>query len=328
MRAVVLEEYGEPDVLKLTQIPEPVPGSKEVRAKVAVCGINRADTMQRRGQYPPPSSTEHEIPGLEFAGTVDKVGATVSSWQVGDRVFGLLPGGGYGEKVIVHERLLMAIPDTLTFEDAAAIPEVFLTAYDALLDKGSFRAGDVVLIHAGGSGVGTAATQLAKVMGASQIFTTSRSQDKLSKSEEMGADRAINSASEAFDEVIKEATSGYGADVILDFVGADYLDKNIQAAALEGKLVQIATLSGASAQIDLREMMTKRLKLTGTTLRSRPIEQKMVLTQQFAKQMLPLFTQGRLKPVIDRSFDLEAVAEAHRYMESNSNFGKILLKVS
>lgn len=328
MRAVVLEKYGEPEVLALQQVPEPEPGPNEVRAKVAVCGLNRADIMQRQGQYPPPAPTDYEIPGLEFAGTIDKVGGMVGNWQVGDRVFGLLPSGGYAEQVVTHERMLMAIPDNLSFEEAAAIPEVFLTAYDALLNKGDLQAGDIVLIHAGGSGVGTAATQLAKVMGASLIFTTSRSNEKLSKSKEMGASRATNSKREDFDQVIREATGGYGADVILDFVGADYLDKNIQAAALEGKIVQIATLSGAIAQIDLRQMMAKRLRLIGTTLRSRPIEQKMVLTQQFASQMLPLFAQGSLKPVIDRSFKLEEVAQAHQYMESNSNFGKILLKVS
>ena len=325
MQAIVLEAYGEPDVLKLKEIPAPEPSAGEVLINVAVCGVNRADTLQRRGQYPPPSPTQYEIPGLEFAGTVEQIGAAVS-WHKGDRVFGLLAGGGYAEKVVTHERMLMPIPDNLSFEQAAAIPEVFLTAYDALLERGGFQAGDCVLIHAGGSGVGTAATQLAKAMGASFVFTTSRSDDKLWQSEKLGA-RAINATTEDFAQVVK-AANNYGADVILDFVGAAYLEKNLEAAALEGRIVQIATLSGADAQINLRQMMTKRLRLVGTTLRSRSLEQKMTLTQKFARQMLPLFEQERLKPVIDRSFRLEEAAQAHQYMEANSNFGKILLQIS
>jgi NADPH:quinone reductase-like Zn-dependent oxidoreductase len=224
--------------------------------------------------------------------------------------------------------MLMAIPENLTFEEAAAIPEVFFTAYDALLDKADFQAGDIVLIHAGGSGVGTAATQLAKVMGASIIFTTSRTAWKLEKTRSMGADRAINTTEENFDQVVLEATASHGADVILDFVGAAYMEQNLKVAALEGRIVHIATLGEASAQLNLRQVLNKRLRLQGTTLRSRPIEQKMALTQKFAKQMLPFFADGRLKPIIDRTFKLEEVAQAHRYMENNSNFGKIVLKMS
>ncbi len=327
MQAVVLNEYGGLEVLQIQQIPQSEPSPSEVRINIAVCGLNHADLMQRQGKYPPPIPTDYEIPGLEFAGTIDRVGTAVKNWQEGDRVFGLLAGGGYAEKVVTHERMLMAIPNNLSFTEAAAIPEVFLTAYDALIDKGNFQAGDIVLIHAGGSGVGTAATQLAKEMGASRIFTTSRSNSKLAQSETIGADRAINSTIKDFVREIQEATNGYGADVILDFVGADYLDKNLAVAAVEGRIVQIATLSGANTQINLRQMMMKRLKLVGTTLRSRPIEQKMSLTQKFAKQILPLFTQGRLQPIIDRSFKLEEVAQAHQYMESSSHFGKILLQI-
>lgn len=327
MRAVVLEEYGGPEVLQLKEIPDLEPGRGEVRVEVRASALNRADAMQRMGQYPPPSATEYEIPGLEVAGVVDKLGPSVSDWQIGDRVFGLLPGGGYAEQVLIHDRMLMTIPENLTFEEAAVIPEVFFTAYDALLDKANFQAGDIVLIHAGGSGVGTAATQLAKVMGASKIFTTSRTKWKLDKSLEMGADRVINTTVEDFDQVVLEATASHGADVVLDFVGAAYMEQNLKAAALEGRIVQIATLSNSSAQLDLRLVLSKRLRLQGTTLRSRPIEQKIALTQKFAKQMLPLFADGRLKPIIDRSFNLEEVVEAHRYMESNSNFGKIVLKI-
>lgn len=327
MRAVVLEEYGDSDVLKLKEIPDLEPGHGEVRVNVAASALNRADIQQRLGQYPPPGTPKYEIPGLEFAGVVDTVGSEVSQWKIGDRVFGLLGGGGYAEQVVAHERMLMAIPDNLSFEQAAAIPEVFFTAYDALIDKAGFQAGDIVLIHAGGSGVGTAATQLAKVKGAGSIFTTSRSAWKLEKSLEMGADRAIDTTTEDFDRVILEATDYYGADIILDFVGATYIEQNLKVAALGCRIVQIATLGGTHAQFDLREIMNKRVRLQGTTLRSRPFEQKMALTQRFAKQMLPLFADGRLYPVIDKTFNLEEVAQAHRYMEDDSNFGKIVLKI-
>lgn len=239
MRAVVLEEYGGPEVLKLKEIPELEPGRGEVRVGVRASALNRADTMQRMGQYPPPFASEYEIPGLEFAGVVDKLGPQVSDWQIGDRVFGLLPGGGYAEQVLTHERLLMAIPKNLTFEEAAAIPEVFFTAYDALLREDGecmaveVQSGDIVLIHAGASGVGTAATQLALVMEASKIFTTSRTKWKLEKSLKMGADRAIDTTVEDFDQAVKEATASHGADVILDFVGAAYLEKNLMRQRLK-----------------------------------------------------------------------------------------------
>lgn len=329
MQAVVLEGYGGTEVLKLREIPSLEPGGREVRVRVHASALNRADVMQRMGQYPPPGApSEYEIPGLEFAGVVDKLGPEVSDWQIGDRVFGLLARGGYAEQVLTQERMLMAIPENLTFEEAAAIPEVFFTAYNALLDRGGFQAGDIVLIHAGAGGVGTAAIQLAKIMGASMIFTTSRTAWKLQKTLEMGANRAINTTQEDFEKVVKEATASHGADVILDFIGAAYLEKNLNVAALEGRLVQIGTLGSPNAQINLGQILNKRLRLQGTTLRSRAIEQKMILTQKFAKQMLPFFADGRLKPIIDRCFKLDEVAEAHHYMESSSNFGKIVLKMS
>ncbi|GAA6619493.1 hypothetical protein NUACC26_053060 [Scytonema sp. NUACC26] len=243
-------------------------------------------------------------------------------------MFGLLSAAGYAEQILTHERMLMSIPPNLSFEQAAAIPEVFFTAYDALIDKADFQAGNTVLIHASASGVGTAAIQLAQVMGASMIFTTSRSTGKLEKCRQLGANQAINTNEEEFDQVVLDATASRGVDIILDFIGAAYLEKNLNAAAQSGRIVQIATLSGSSAQINLQLVMSKRLRLQGTTLRSRSIEQKMILTQKFAKQILPFFADGRLKPLIDRSFKLKEVAEAHRYMENNSNFGKIVLTIA
>ncbi|OKH49701.1 hypothetical protein NIES2101_20735 [Calothrix sp. HK-06] len=264
MRAVVIEEYGSAEVLQLKEISDLEPSRGEVRVKVYASALNRADIEQRKGNYPPPISPEYEIPGLEFAGVVDKLGAEVSNWRLGDRVFGLLSAGGYAEQVIVHERMLMPIPANLSFEQAAAIPEVFFTAYDALIDKGNFQAGDRVLIHAGASGVGTAAIQLAHVMGASIIMTTSRSAWKLEKCLQLGANCAIDTAAYEYDKVVLNATESKGVDIVLDFVGAAYLEKNLNAAAIEGRIVQISTLSGSTAQINLKLIMSKRLRLHGT----------------------------------------------------------------
>jgi len=327
MKAVVLETYGEPDVLTIKEIASPQPSTGEILVKIIAAGINRGDIMQRRGQYPPPDPNAEEIPGLEFAGVIEELGSSHSKWEIGDRVFGLLPMGGYAEKVVTPERMLMPIPDNLSFLEAAAIPEVFLTAYDALLTQGNFQAGDVVLIHAAGSGVGTAAVQLAQVMGASQIFTTSRSDRKLQRLQEIVPHCPINATTQDFAEIVNQETNSRGADVIVDFVGADYLENNLQAIAVGGTLVQVATLSGKRSEIDLRQLMGKRMQLVGTTLRNRPIETKMMLTQTFIKQVLPWFKQGQLQPIIDRSFPLEEVATAHRYLESNQNFGKIVLQL-
>ena len=327
MQAVVIEEYGSPEVLQLKEIPNLEPCRGEVRVRVHASALNRADIEQRQGNYPPPTAAEHEIPGLEFAGVVDKLGPEVRQWSVGTRVFGLLSAGGYAEQVVTHERMLMPIPPNLTFEQAAAIPEVFFTAYDALIDKADFQAGDTVLIHAGASGVGTATIQLARVMGASLILTTGRTNWKLDKCLQLGANQAVNTAEVEFDCFVLDATASKGVDIILDFIGADYLEKNLGAAALGGRIVQIATLSGSSTQINLQKVLSKRLRLQGTTLRSRALEQKMTLTQTFTKQVLPLFADGRLKPIIDCSFQLKDVVEAHRYMENNSNVGKIILTI-
>ncbi|MGJ3251747.1 MAG: NAD(P)H-quinone oxidoreductase [Elainellaceae cyanobacterium] len=324
MRAVVLNEYGGPEVLKVCEIPELEAGPGEVRVRVMASALNRADILQRRGMYPSPQPSAYEIPGLEFSGTIDSVGTGVTGWQRGDRVFGLLSGGGYAEQVIVPERMLMTIPENLSVEVAAAIPEVFFTAYDALC-KANIQAGERVLIHAGASGVGIAATQLAKLMGAHNVLVTSRTAWKLEKCLELGADSVINTSDEEFDQAVLAITGDRGADVILDFVGANYLSQNLNAAALEGRIIQIATLSGSIAEINLRTLMGKRLRLEGTTLRSRPIEQKIVLTQQFINQLLPLFGSGRLIPIIDCSFSLNDIADAHRYMEANRNIGKILI---
>lgn len=329
MKAIVLEEYGGPEVLKLKEIPEPkVLCPYDVKVAVHATALNRADVLQRRGKYPQPGpKPEHDVPGLEFSGVVEEVGKHVLEWKAGDRVMGLLAGGGYAEYVMTHERMLMPIPRGFSFHQAAAIPEVWLTAYDALFSKGEMAIGDMVLIHAGGSGVGTAAIQLAVAGGASKIFITAGSAEKCKGAMDLGADRAINYKEESFADVVLSETGGRGVDVILDFIGKPYLEDNTRAAALNGRIIQIAVMGGAKGEVDLGAFMNKRLTLVGTTLRARPIEQKIALTQVFSKRILPLFESGPLKPIIDTVFPLEQAAEAHRYMEENRNFGKIILAV-
>ena len=328
MRAVVLDEYGGPEVLRIREIPGVKPGRGEVRAAVAAAGLNRADVMERMGSYPPPGAKpEFEIPGLEFSGTVDEVGEGVEDWKPGARVFGLLTLGGYAEQVVVHERMLMPVPAEMSLEQAAAVPEAYFTAWDALTDKGGLKAGETVLVHAGGSGVGTAAIQLARFLGAGRVFATTRTSSKAARLKGIGADRAIVTTHESFDEVVKAETEGRGADVVIDFIGGPYLERNLKAAALEGRLVCVAVLGGTDAPLALPRLMTKRLRVVGTSLRSRPLEQKILLTQQFARRVLPRFASGRIAPVLDRTFRLDEAAEAHRYMEANQNFGKVVLTV-
>ncbi len=328
MKAIVLEEYGGPEVLRLREVPEPVPGPDEVLVRVAATALNRADLLQRMGRYPPPSlRPAHEIPGLEFAGTVERVGERVTTARPGDRVCGLLAGGGYAEYVVTHERMLIPIPEGMSFEEAAAVPEVFLTAFDALFPQADLRLGEVVLVHAGGSGVGTAAIQLARAAGA-RVLCTLGSAEKAARARELGAELAINYREQDWAAATREATAGRGADVILDFVGAPYLEQNVAAAAPQGRIVFIGTMGGAAGTLNIGLMMQKRLRLFGTVLRARPIEEKIALTQAFIHHALPLFRAGRLHPVVDRVFALHEAPAAHRYMEENRNFGKIVLRVA
>ncbi|MBE3589293.1 MAG: NAD(P)H-quinone oxidoreductase [Firmicutes bacterium] len=327
MRAIVLEGYGGPEVLRWREVPDREPAADEVRVRVHATAVNRADILQRMGGYPPPGpKPEVELPGLEFAGEIDAVGRDVHGFRPGDRVMGLLAGGGYAEYVTTHHRLLMPIPDGLSFEEAAAIPEAWLTAYDALFMWAGARMGDRVLVHAGGSGVGTAATQLARAIGAT-VWTTVGSAEKAERSRALGAKRAIVYRQEDFVAVLREETGGRGADIILEFVGAPYLARDIEVAAVGGRIVVIGTMGGSHAQVPLGPLLAKRLRIQGTTLRSRPLEAKAALTQDFAVHALPLFAEGVLRPVVDRVFPVQEAAEAHRYMEANRNFGKIVLRV-
>lgn len=327
MRAAVLQKVGGPEVLHVEEVQDLAPGLHQVRVRVVATALNRADIMQREGCYPGWTPQPGAILGLEFAGTIDALGPDVTHWQIGDRVFGLIADGGYAEQVVTHQRMLMSLPTGVSYEEAAAIPEVFFTVYDALVDRASLRLGDVVLVHAGASGVGTAAIQLAKAMG-TRVFVTVGTEEKARKARELGADKAILYREERFEEVVLVETGGRGADVILDSIGGPYLERNIKAAATMGRIVLVGNLGGGHAEIDITPFFRKRLTVVGTTLRARPIEQKIGLTQRFAAQVLPLFAIGQLRSVVDRIFTLEYIGDAHRYMEENRNFGKIVVRTT
>ena len=326
MRAVVITESGGPDVLKIQEVPDPVPGPDDVLVDIKGSALNRADTLQRQGGYPAPLGSPDDILGLEFSGVVAKIGENVSDLAAGDRVFGLLGGGGYASRVVTHSRMCMRIPDNLDFVQAAAVPEVFFTAYDALFNHCELSMGESVLIHAAGSGVGTAAVQLAHNAG-SYVFGTAGSEDKLQGAAKLGMDVGINYREQDFSEVVREQTGGAGVDVLLDVIGADYWDRNLACLALRGRLVLVGTMGGGGVEADLRPMMFKRLRVHGTVLRSRPIEEKIALTNQIKRHVLPLIASGAIKPVVDTVFPLAEAAQAHRHMESNANFGKIVLAV-
>jgi putative PIG3 family NAD(P)H quinone oxidoreductase len=328
MRAVVLAEYGKSEVLRIREIPDLAPGAGEVRVKVHATALNRADIMQREGNYPPPDpKPEHEIPGLEFSGIVDALGPDTSGAAHGDRVCGLLPGGGYAEQVVLQERMLIPMPGEMSFHVGASLPEVYLTAWDALTTRGGFAAGNDVLIHAGGSGVGTAAIQLARILGARRVFATTRTAEKIAKMITVGADRAIDVGKEKFEEIVLEETGGKGVEVVVDSIGAPYLSANLEAVAAWGTIVFLAAQGGTRTEFSIGQLLKKKARMVGTSLRVRSLEAKIDLTRRFRREILPRFASGELHPVIDRSFPFEEVAAAHDYMESNANFGKIVLTI-
>ena len=324
MRAVLIQEPGGPEVLRPGEVDDPVASSGEILVRVRATALNRADLLQRRGLYPPPPGVHPWIPGLEFAGRVESTGAGVTEFQPGQRVMGLLPGAGYAGKVVTPERLALAIPENLSYEEAAGIPEVFLTAYDALHLQGGLGPGQTLLLHGAGSGVGTAALQLCRLTGATSIGT-SRSRTKLDRCLELGLDHAIFTVREDFREAVLELTGGRGVDLVLDMVGAPYLEQNLSCLAPRGRLILIGLLGGPSAVVDLSRILKQSLRIRGTVLRPRPVEEKIRLSQEFRRRILPFFESGALTPVIDRVFPLEEAAQAHSWMERNRNFGKIVL---
>jgi len=323
MKAILFDQPGEPDVLRYDDAPDPQPGADELLVRVHATAVNRADLLQRRGGYAPPSGAS-SILGLELAGEIVQA---AGQWRIGDRVMAVVTGGGYAELAAVPAGMAMRIPERFSYQEAAAIPEAFLTAYLNLFTLGRLQPGEVALIHAGASGVGTAAIQLARAAGARAIVTAG-ADAKLALCRALGAELAINYQSESFVERVQAATGGRGADVVLDFVGAPYWDSNLAALALGGRLLLIGFLGGSRGQLDLGMMMGKSLTVASTTLRRTSLPQKVALTQAFTAFALPRFERGELRPVIDRVLPIAQAAEAHRVLEANSNAGKVVLSVS
>jgi NADPH2:quinone reductase len=323
MTAIVIRSPGGPDMLVPQERPVPPPGEHELLVKVAAAGINRPDVMQRKGLYPPPPGAT-DIPGLEIAGEVVALGAKVERWKPGDKVMGLVVGGGYAQFCPVHESHALPIPDSLSMLEAAAIPETFFTVWHNVFERGALKTGETLLVHGGSSGIGTAAIQLAKTNGA-RVIVTAGTPHKCQACRALGADVAINYKDEDFVAVTKAATHGRGADVILDMVGGDYIERNYEAAAVEGRVVQIAFVGSPKATVDFRRIMLKRLTHTGSTLRARSVEDKGAIARAVEQHVLPLIAAGRVKPVIDSSFALDEAALAHARMESSAHIGKIVL---
>jgi NADPH2:quinone reductase len=326
MRAVVFTGKGGLEVVEVREVADPRPGRNEVLVRVRAAGMNRADLLQRRGLYPPPRGTREDIPGLELAGEVAALGEGASGWKVGDRVMAIAAGEAQAELAVVHERMLLPVPAGLSWEQAGALPEAFLTAHDALFTIGGLRPGWTVLVHAAGSGVSTAALQLVRAAGATSIGT-SRTADKLARATELGLDKGLllPGAEPKFADAVKQATGGRGAPVILDFVGSPYMAENLAALAPGGRLVVIGTMGGAKATVDLSLLMRARGAIVGTVLRPRPLEEKIRATQEFARDVLPLLAAGRVRPVLDAALPLDKAREAHDRMDRNDSFGKIVL---
>lgn len=327
MRAVFIEEYGGADGLAVRDVEEPgTPSADEVLVEVRAAALNRADILQRMGLYPPPMGFPERIPGLEFAGVVIETGDRVRSFKEGDRVFGITSGGAQAEFLISRESMLSRIPDALDIVNAAAVPEAFITAHDAVFVQGGLRKGESLLIHAVGSGVGLAALQLAKAAGAF-VIGTSRTREKLERCFELGLDKAIETGADAaFETAVLEATDGSGADVILDLVGAPFFASNLACSAEKGRILLVGLVGGAVADFDLRTALTKRLTILGSVLRARNVGEKAEATAAFADEVLPLFRSGEIKPNVDKVFKAQEIVEAHEYLESNVSFGKVVLE--
>lgn len=325
MRVISMREPGGPEVLEFSERPDPEVGRQEIRVEVAASGVNRADLLQRVGGYPVPAGAPADIPGLEFAGTVEAIGRDTRRWSVGDRVMGLVAGGGYADRVVVHEDEAVAVPPSVDLVDAAGIPEAFFTAFDALDLQCGIRSGEAVLIHAVGSGVGTAALQIALRAGLRTVGT-SRTPAKLERAAELGLGVPLR-AGPGLDwvEGALAATRGRGADVILDLVGAAYVEENQRAIATRGRWIVVGVPSGRSATMDLRGLMTKRASVTGTVLRARPLDEKIALARAAEARLVPGLRDGSLWPVIDRRYRAADAAEAHARMEANENFGAMVL---
>jgi len=325
MTVIGISKPGGPEVLVPETRPVPAPGPNEILIKVAAAGVNRPDVAQRSGSYPPPPGAS-DLPGLEVAGEVVALGAGANKYKLGDKVMSLVSGGGYAQYCIAHESIAMPVPAGLSITEAGATPETLMTVWHNVFERGGLKAGETLLIHGGSSGIGTMAIQLAKAFGA-KVLVTVGSQDKADACLKLGADRAINYKTQDFVAEAKAATDGKGPDLILDMVGGDYIDKNYEAAAVDGRIVQIAFLGGPKATVNFAKLMVKRLHHTGSTLRPRSVADKAAMVSAIEAKVLPLMRDGRIKPVMDSSFPLEKAADAHRRMETSAHIGKIVLMV-
>ena len=326
MRAVVLRAHGGPEVLTFEDVASPICGEQDIVVTVAATALNRADLLQRMGFYPNPFPSGPEIPGLEFAGTVASIGDKVTAWAVGDRVMGITSGGAYAEQLVIHERQAMAVPFGMSLHDAAGIPEVFITAWDALVVQGGLTSGRWAMVHAGASGVGTAAIQICKAIGARIVVTCSGG--KVAACRALGADVVVDYGTQDFVAEVATATGGVGVDVILDVIGGDYVERNVASLAIKGHIIQVGVMAGKPVPFNVGLLLGKRASITGTVLRARPLEEKIAISQRFAAEMLPLFSTGQLKPVIDSTYSFADIAKAHEYMASNANVGKIVITVA
>jgi putative PIG3 family NAD(P)H quinone oxidoreductase len=327
MRAIVIREPGGPDVLEVRNVPEPEAPFGHVRVRVHFAGVNRADLLQRAGYYPAPPGAPRDIPGLEYAGVIDALGPGAERFAVGDRVFGLVPGGAYAEKLVVHEREVAPVPEGLDDRDAAAAPEAFVTAYDALVTRGALQPGERVLVHAAGSGVGTAAIQVARALGCF-VIGTSRTADKLDRCRSLGMNVAIVPEAGAFARQVTEATAGRGVDVVIDLVGGGYTRESIAACAPKGRVVVVGLTGGATTELSLGQLLQKRVTLVGTVLRARPLEEKILAAQILERNLSPWLASGTLRPIVDRVVPLAEAPAAHAYVAGNASFGKVVLDVA
>ena len=324
MKYVQIEKHGDPDVLKLNSQSVPDPGPDEVLIRVEAAGVNRPDIMQRKGLYPPPPGAT-DVLGLEVSGTVEKTGVNVTELKVGSQVCALVSCGGYAEFCLASASICLPIPENISLEHAAGIPETFFTVWTNVFERGHLKSGETLLVHGGSSGIGTTSIQLGKAFGA-KVYTTAGTQEKCEYCKKLGADVAINYNENNFEDEIKTLTENRGVDVILDMVGGQYFPKNIKILASEGRLLQIALMQGYKAEIDFRPLLMKRVTLTGSTLRPRSVEEKAAIARGLFKEVWPLLDSGIIRPIIHQTFPLEKAADAHRLMESSNHIGKILLK--
>lgn len=326
MRAVVITKAGGPDVLKIESMADLEPQRGEARVSVKAVGVNRADVLQRMGKYPAPADCPPSIPGLEYAGVIDAVGAGVTEVKPGDRVCGLVGGGSYAEQVVVNARTISHIPGDLSFSDAAALPEALITAYDAVVTQCGLICGETLLISAVASGVGTAAVQIARAIGCRTIGTT-RSKEKLERVMPLGLDHGIVAGDGTFADKVRELTGGAGVNVVLELVGGSYVKEDLKCMAHKGRLIVVGLLAGASVDLDLGAVLRNRFQIRGTTLRARPLEEKIAAARMFDNNLAPLVARGAIKPIIDKVFSIEQAAEAHAFMETNESIGKVILSL-